>query len=542
MLSLKEFSLNSRFSKKYLAAVLIIFGLAVYAPTFSNGMFLDDYGFILDNRYLRDWQYLPQMFSQSVMAGAGFGSSYWRPMLSLVFSLEWHAWQAWPGGYHMVSTAFHIGCGVLLFFILDQIFKKRTLAFLTALIFLIHPLQTEGVAYVSASSDSLSGFFMLFALWLFIKARQGPRSLWRDYKFYFSWLAYILALMSRETAIVLPGLVLLVGYFIAPGGEKVAVLESTIPAIDAKLSTFPKRFVRFIKPFVRLMQAVLPFLAIAAIYLVLRFTILNFGYNFNQSSVFVSNFWVRVLTFFRVLCQYFGLMFWPQILHMERTVNLAFNLKPFDVLFGALIFTILLIAALFFLPRRSGFSFGILWFFIAISVTSNIAVPINAMIYENWLYLPLIGIIFSLFWTADWLYHYLHNFQQKLKYFFAGVIVIVVCSFCIRSVQRNIEWRSPIAFYLKTLQYSNEAQYQKAAASYQEAIVVQPDNPVTYHDLGIMYLAEGLNDKAITEFKTAIKLDPKFTFSYQPLINLYLQQGNQAAAMQLYNQYQNMQK
>jgi len=88
--------------------------------------------------------------------------------LFAVFSLEWHLWQDWPAGYHFVNASFHIADVILLCFILLKIFKHHWLAIFTALIFLIHPLQTEAVAYVSGLGDSLSVFFMFLGFFFIL--------------------------------------------------------------------------------------------------------------------------------------------------------------------------------------------------------------------------------------------------------------------------------------------------------------------------------------------------------------------------------------
>jgi len=148
------------FSNYLVILLLVVVGFVLYANTFQNQMFWDDDDGILKNQFIQNWQYFPKYFSENLIAGAGLLSNYWRPILLTVFSLEWHLWENWAPGYHFVNTSFHITDAVLLFFILLYIFKNRWLAIFTALVFLVHPLQTEAVAYVSGLGDSLSVFFI----------------------------------------------------------------------------------------------------------------------------------------------------------------------------------------------------------------------------------------------------------------------------------------------------------------------------------------------------------------------------------------------
>src|SRR3989338_5256998 len=136
--------------------LLVVLGFSSYTNTFQNEMFWDDDDGILKNQFVKDWQYFPKYFSENLIAGAGLESNYWRPALLSVFSLEWHLWGNSAPGYHFVNTSFHIADAILLFLILLYLFKSRPLALLTSLVFLVHPLQTEAVTYVSGLGDSLS--------------------------------------------------------------------------------------------------------------------------------------------------------------------------------------------------------------------------------------------------------------------------------------------------------------------------------------------------------------------------------------------------
>ena len=107
---------------KILAACLGLstIGFILYANTLGNQMFWDDFDFILNNQYVHDWQYIPKYFSENIIAGANFVSNYWRPVLLLVFSIEYHLWSSNPIGYHLVNMLFHIADVVLIFFLLNK--------------------------------------------------------------------------------------------------------------------------------------------------------------------------------------------------------------------------------------------------------------------------------------------------------------------------------------------------------------------------------------------------------------------------------------
>ncbi|MDI6603375.1 MAG: tetratricopeptide repeat protein [Patescibacteria group bacterium] len=525
----QQFYLLKKPLSNYLVILLlVVVGFVLYTNSFSNQMFWDDDDGILKNQYIQNWQYFPKYFSENLIAGAGLLSNYWRPILLTVFSLEWHLWQDWAPGYHFVNTSFHITDAVFLFFILLYIFKNRALAIFTVLVFLVHPLQTEAVTYVSGLGDSLSVFFMFLGILFYLKFRISKKTPLQSISYLLSLLMYILALMSKETAIAMPAFIFIADFFFLDQNEKLSLKD--------KLKKIGK--------------VIWPFLVISGFYILLRATVLNFKNTFNfydEENIFTSNFHVRLFTFFRILTIYFGLLFWPFNLHMERTVEIATSLNSFSVIFGGFIFLGLLILAFTKFKRFPILSFGILWFFIGLAPTSNLLIPISGLLYEHWLYLPLIGIFLILFWLGE-IVAQKYNLQKILL----SLLIIFLVFLSILTINRNKDWQNPITFYNQTLKYTptsyrvinnlgmayaDRGNHQKAEETYKRAINLDPLNPVAYHNLGNTYRATGKRDLAIENFETAISLDPKFSFSYNALISIYLEEKDYQKAREVLEKY-----
>lgn len=524
-LKLSEKSLKKFFTPSLIVILFIAAGFILYANSFQNQMFWDDDDSILKNRYIQDWQYVPKYFSENFIAGAGFLSDYWRPVLLSVFSLEWHLWKDWAPGYHFVNTSFHIANAVLLFFILFILFKKKWLSFFTALVFLIHPLQTEVITYVSGLGDPLSAFFIFSGIFFYLKFRISKSAPLKSNFYFLSLLMYVFGLMSKETAIIMPAFIFIVDFFFSDGAD-----------VREKLKSAGK--------------AILPFIIIGFAYILLRATVLNFKNTFNlynEENLFTSNFHVRFFTFFRVLTIYFGLLFLPLNLHMERSVEMAASWNSFSVIFGALIFFGLLALAFSRLKRFPILSFGIFWFFIGLAPTSNLLVPINGLLYEHWLYLPLIGIFLMLFWLAG-----AAAKKYGLQKISIGVLMVFLIFLSVLTIDRNKDWRDPITFYEQTLKYApasyrvinnlgmayaDEGDYQKAEDVYKKAIAVNPLSQVAYHNLANAYRAMDKRDLAVENFETAISLDPKFFFSYNALLGIYLEEKKYQEAKRVLEKY-----
>lgn len=342
-------------------------------------------------------------------------------------------------------------------------------------------------------------------------------------------LFYTLALMSKETAIIMPALLFLVVFFSPSrreGGDQEGVRVRSI------------------------LTKIWPYLALAAIYVGLRATTLNFQNSFNlynEQNIFTQSILVRILTFFRILTEYFGLMFWPAHLHMERSVALATHLNSLSVLVGAAIFVLTLTLAILLWRKARPVSFGLFWFLVGIAPTSNIAVPINGLLYEHWLYLPLIGIFLAVLWAGAWLAE-----KLNLKAAALGLICVVVAAFAVRSMIRNTDWHDPIRFYTKTLAYAPDSyrlwnnlgmayadvpSYHEAENAYQHAISLRPGDAVAIYNLANTFRDTGKTEQAIEYYNRALTADPNFTYSLNALLALYLREKRFHAARKLMEQY-----
>ena len=511
------FQLLKKYRIFFVIAIFIVIGFSIYANSFRVPIFWDDEDNITNNAYIKDWRYFPRFFSENLIAGAGLLSNYWRPMLLTVLSTEWHIWKDWPAGYHLINISLHIANAVFLFLILFYLFKNNWLAFLTALAFLVHPLQTEAITPVTGTADPLWFFFALLSIIFFLKKYR-----------LLSLMAFVFALMSKEIAIVIPTLIFIIDFFLKSGEE--------IRSFKEKLKEIFKK--------------IWPFWALAFFYIFLRAAVLNFKNSFNfydAGSIFASDPYVRLVTFFRILMVYLGLIFRPFNLHMERTVEVASSFFSLDIILGSIIFIGLLVLAFTQFKKWPIFSFGILWFFICLAPTSNILIPINNLLYEHWLYAPLVGIFMVLFWFL------LSIFEKK---YYRWILFIIIGGYLIflsyLTVKRNQEWRNPIVFYSQILQYAPSSyrvinnlgkayaetgNRQMAEVTYRKAINLFPDVSVAYHNLANLYKNDGKEEIAEQYYKTAIKIDPEFVYSYNALAEMYLEKQKYHEARQILEEY-----
>jgi len=502
-------------TKRWLGILLIVLaGVIAYHNCLPNEMFWDDDDFINNNRFIRDFHYWPLWFSQNLVAGSYLVSNYWRPLLLSIFALEWHWWQRWVYGWHAVSISVHILAGVAVYFLLNRLFEERLLAFLVALLFVTHPVNNEAVVYVNSLGDSLASLLVLSSLLSYAHFRQSKNPAFRSRSYYASLLLFPLAVMSKETGFVLAGLLPLMDFLLL---QKHRSFWSRVGSVAA---------------------ASWPLFALALTYVLLRATVLNFSNSFNfynQANPFTTHLSIRVMTFFKAMTQYTGFLFFPYQLRVERQLVWAQSLFEWDVIVGGIIVTALLAAAFKYWKTKPWLSFGIGWFFIAIIPASNILVPINAVIYEHFLYLPMIGIALVVIYPLlAWARKY-RSVGTLLK-----MIGIILVLFCAVNIRRNLDWRTSIGFYEQLvtyrpddyrvinnlgMEYANRGIHDKAEANYLKAIALDPLNPVGYHNIAGTYRDTGRTQLALKNFHKALELNPNFIFSYRSLADLYWRLG-----------------
>jgi tetratricopeptide (TPR) repeat protein len=170
------------------AALVGLASVAAYLPSFGGAFQFDDYNVIVNYPTVHSWELL------SERAGAGV-----RAALKASYTLNWTLGGGSTFGFHLVNVALHALNAVLLLFIGRRIFPSHPGAsFVAALLFALHPAQTEAVTYISGRSVSLMASFYLGSLLLYLRNSR------------LSVVLFILALGVKETALTLPAALLLI--------------------------------------------------------------------------------------------------------------------------------------------------------------------------------------------------------------------------------------------------------------------------------------------------------------------------------------------
>lgn len=185
-----------------LPALIAAATFLLYSGSLRFQFVYDDRMVILDNPLILSWHYLGKLFTSNVWAfeGAGFPANYWRPLFMVWLVINHSLFGFNAVGWHAAAVLCHVGVSLLVYKLARRLVGDPVTAALAALIFAVHPALIESVAWVSGATDSLMALFFLPAFLYYLEARRsGGRA-----KLAASLALYALALLVKETAIVLP--------------------------------------------------------------------------------------------------------------------------------------------------------------------------------------------------------------------------------------------------------------------------------------------------------------------------------------------------
>ncbi len=474
-------------------ALIIVAGAACYGNSLGGSFVWDDAALVTNNTCIRGWSNLPKIFTKDLGAGIAMKSSFYRPLQMLTYMMDYSLWGLNPAGYHLTNMLLHILCALCVWWLADVLFGDRALSALAALLFVVHPVHTEAVTYISGRADSLGLVFMLAAFVLYVKQLRSENTA----LFLLMTASYICALLSRENTLILPALVLVYHY---------AFRERL------KARTF------------------LALLAIALAYLIVRVTALR---SFLLHASCPTTLAQRMPGFFVAVTNYVRLLFLPFHLHMDYGEK-VFRLTDIRSIIGMALIALILLGA--YMRRRDRvISFSLLWFIVGLLPVSNLY-PINAYMAEHWLYLPSIG-FFLIVAKGVAVPGRIENARIGAALLAAGLATF----YSYGTIRQNAYWREPIALYERTLKYAPESaaaynnlgyeyyrngRKEEGVALLKKAIELDPRNAAAYYNLGNAYYGSGKADVVMALYRKAVELNPHYADAYNNLGIGYYDSGD----------------
>lgn len=508
--------------------ILAIIALAAYLPSFGNEFVWDDEQFIYNNEYVQNANF-KKIFTTNTIAGAGETSSYYRPLTTASFAVDYAIWDFKPFGFHLTNTILHTAAGILFLIYLINIGLSKNKSFWVSAIFLSHPLQTEAVVYANSRGDSMYVFYAMLGLLSFslLLKKNYPKIQIYDLEIkfgkttlaIFSVVFYLFSVLGKEIGIATLGLFFLT--FI--------IFHYKI------LLTFKiKKVARIFSKNIHEAIVLLSLLLTAVGYLLFRSKVIHIASNlsgFRDGTPYGDSLYVRLHTFTKAIWIYFGLIIAPYQLHMERDIEILTSPLSIWLALTVILLLVLLTSGLKEYKKRKTVYiwFGSLWYFSMLVPVSGI-IPINGLIYEHWLYMPIIGFLITVYGLINLF------FKDKLNKYLKYFLPILVGIYILLTIKQNYIWATPVRFYAHTLKFANtarlhnnlamayavEGRYEVAIDSYKKAIEISDFYPQTHYNLGNTYAELQNLEMAKQEYLIALKMNENFFPAYSSLIKIFI--------------------
>ncbi len=462
--------------------ILILVVLLTYSSSIFGVFLLDDQKQILSNPYTKSFKYLGAILSGGFEHLDKSVSNYYRPIVEISYIPDYLLWGTDPKGYHLTNILIHTLTVIILFFLLNALFDKPKISFFTSLVFAVHPIYTSAVTYLSGRGDLLMIFFVLLSLFFFVKYLKETKGT--------GWLflmiscsSYFLALLTKEASLIILAVVLLMRLFIKNCRKKWAPAYVLYTAATGLYSLIRS-------------------LAIKGFFVT--------KYEF-ASSISLAE---RLFTALASFLEHFMILVMPVGLHLDRSIVVSRSFTDPKVLCGLILFCGILYM-IFRLRKTKGPVFiGLAWFLLTYIPVSNLIIPLNTFVAENWIQLPAIGLFLAL--TGFVFEHSEHG----LKTLFSSLsvfLIAVILFYAALTIVRNNDYYNPITFYEQNLKY-------------------EPKNVSSLYLLGREYAAKGEVVKAAELYNNALAIDPANSNSINNLANIYAQKNDYAKAISLYRQ------
>lgn len=487
-----------------------------------------------------------------------------RPISNLSFAINYYFGGLNVPGYHIVNVMIHCLTAVLVY-----IFFLKTLApsssifpLLGSLLWAVHPVHTQAVTYIVQRMTELAAMFFMLSLILYLQGSRssGQRRIWL---FLAATGAGLLGMGSKETAITLPFVILLHEFYFRA-------------KFDFSLMK-------------RLLKYWLPVFAVTLVFLVAYFEqrggLIHGLYNLLTESLSNESFTgpQRLLTESRVIMFYLSLLIFPlpSRLNLDHDFALSTSLvDPLSTLFSFISIFGMILYSLWIAKKYPVVSFGILWFFINLTLESTF-LKLD-IIFEHRLYLPSIGVFLALSWilmkvaqfrilapvgrpqnstfldTSDihnqgesqpWLTEFVDFLRNKWKRFQrirmiqVGLLLItfgLLGFYSGATILRNALWQDDIRLWMDIakksphkarvhnnlgLLYLSRGELEPAGQEFEQALRLSPNFLLFRHNLATVYLGQGKTQEAIRVYQEALQIDPFNAMVYEKMGKIYSKSG-----------------
>jgi len=396
-----------------------------------------------------------------------------------------------PFAYRIMNILFHYGTVSVLYLVVKRLVNQRV-AFLSAILFAIHPIATESVTWISAVTYPQYAFFSLLTIYAYVRGKE--QAVWTRW----SYIFFALALLSSEKAVAVPAL---------------------LGLIEIAYFSFKKNWKRLI-----------PYVVIGGLMAMLALSTLS-----ARIQSFQKDYYIRPQYYNPIEHVPYALSFYAQLVVFPDRLSiyqseLSISIEEFMIRWG--FFIALIVAITIFYSKRKHLFF---WFSFFIIATAPSLIPLNIVwvVAERYAYLGSAGFIVALSYIIISMLD-----RKRTKTVLYTLIFFLVIVLLGRTIVRNMDWMSAANLWTATIQtsphssnahnnmgdvYSQRKDYANAAIEFQRAIELQPGDADPRHNLGIVLSLMGRYPEAIDSYLNALQISPNSFRAHQNLGVIYTQ-------------------
>jgi tetratricopeptide (TPR) repeat protein len=494
---------------------LALLSFALYAPTLKYELVYDDFFLIGNNasmtpsreHFSNGFTFFAREYWEGVnpdqpAALRTQGQALYRPLTlflwSVLVSIEKGIQPQWP--FHALNVVLNAWVVVMLYLLIRRLWNAPRIAFAAALLFALHPLHSEAVAYVAGLSDVLSAAAVLLGLLLWERATREPGQL--SMGAYAGLMAtFFIGLLAKEQTAVLIAAVALTDVMLALRGDN--------------RRGFPR------------MAVYLGFALLLALHVAIRYGAVGYLKPSESAISMLDNplikepFGIRLINGLKLLAMQIWLFLWPAKLSVDYSFNAIPTSRSFgeaEPLAGAVLVLALLLWGLVMIRRRPALGWGVLFFLGTAAFTSNILLPIGTLFGERLTYLPTLGLCLALAAVADGVLRDRRPGASPAAFSALGLVLLLAAAGLLgaRTVERNRD-------------------FQSKEKLFEAAEKVVPESARVQFQLGALLGNQQLYTKAEEHYLRALEIDGTFVQAAMGLGNVYLFSKNWAKAIETYD-------
>ena len=484
-------------------SVLVCLPLLVYLNSLQNPFHYDDLHSIVENPHIRELRNIPAFFVDPTLFSAESGNAMYRPLLLSSFALNYaiSGHQVWS--YHLGSILLHLGCVLLVWEIGRMLLGSDAAAGTAALVFGLHPINTEPLNYISSRSEVLAGLFLLLGLWAFLRRRESGGGL--------MWLAvaFVAGLLSKSIVIVFPALLL--GYDL--------IVDHPQQRKDVKL------------------YGVLG--GMSLLYLGMVWKFLKKATVEEPVRGYSEQIWTQVKAF----VFYVKLLLWPAGLNVDHQFLISDTFfDPFAA--SALAFLVSLVGlGLYHWKRHPLPLFLLAWLLLVLAPSSLI--PLNVLVNEHRLYVP--SAAFAL--MVGYLFKLLEAKGGSWRRAGGALVLVSLLGYAGVTVKRNRVWadvyslwgdaaaKAPLMarpFIFLGDAYDRDGRKMEAMRAFERVIQRDPAFTPAYAKLGKLYLGQGRYGDAEEMLRKGLEKEPGDADLWTSLGEVHRDQGRWRECLKAY--------